>query len=196
MKIKLIKIPNDTDWLNVKDSALTTMGLSIKNRPDSKWKLMILKSEHSPIRDLWFSWKWIDLKSWISVHLVRHSVGATPFVFSQRPDRMKGATEEYDRDKAPQGALVTHKESMNAQAIINASRKRLCYLASKETHEAWQEFVDSLKDYEPELYQLCVPNCIYRNGMCGEPKSCGYNKTEEFKKQSKKYNKLFENKGE
>jgi hypothetical protein len=188
MNIEIIKKPTENDWLLIKDSALTTMGLSVKNKPDEQWKSMILRSEHSPIRDLIYQWKWVGLRSWVSVHFVRHKIGIEHFVKTQRSDRQKDSTY-YDRDRLPQGALVNHKCSANAQAIINISKKRLCHQASTETRQAWQLLLDNLD--EPELIQLCVPTCIYRNGICPEPKSCGYTKTTDFKIKLQQYIALF-----
>ena len=62
----------------------------------------------------------------------------------------------------------------NAQAIINISRKRLCSCASKETREAWGQVVEKLKEVDPVLAEVCVPECIYR-GFCPEiDRCCGY----------------------
>jgi hypothetical protein len=188
MNIEIIKKPTENDWLLIKDSALTTMGLSIKNKPNEQWKAMILRSEHSPIRDLMYQWRWVGLRSWVSVHFVRHKIGIEHFVQTQRSDRQKDDIG-YDRDQLPQGALVNHKCSANAQAIINISKKRLCHQASIETRQAWQLLLDNLD--EPELIKLCVPTCIYRNGICPEPKSCGYTKTADFKIKLQQYTELF-----
>jgi len=191
LKIEIKQTPSQQDWLDVKDSTLTTVDLRVKNPPDSKWKMMILKSEHSPIRDLIVKWKWIDIKSWVSVHFVRHHIGINHFVKTSRPDRQKNSTT-YNRDMLPQGNKVNHKCSANAQAIINISKDRLCYQASPETRNAWEKFLSQLKDSEPELVSLCVPKCVYRNGLCGEPSCCGYNKTDSFQQRSDQYNKLFQ----
>ena len=107
---------------------------------------------------------------------------------TQRSDRQKDDIG-YDRDQLPQGALVNHKCSANAQAIINISKKRLCHQASIETRQAWQLLLDNLD--ELELIKLCVPTCIYRNGICPEPKSCGYTKTADFKIKLQQYTELF-----
>lgn len=64
--------------------------------------------------------------------------------------------------------------------------KRLCSCASVDTRIAWQEFLDSFKDQEPEVYSVCVPDCIYR-GHCYEHKTCGYHKTEQYQEQLKAY---------
>jgi hypothetical protein len=82
--------------------------------------------------------------------------------------------------------------SANAQAIINISRKRLCGKASHETSVLWQSFLDELEKVFPEIIPFCVPECIYRNGICPEVfKSCGYNKTSKFQDNSKNYKKMF-----
>lgn len=76
-----------------------------------------------------------------------------------------------DRNELRQDELVSHEVEINAQATINISRKRLCYQASKETREAWIEYLNGLKLHEPELYKVSVPDCVYRCG-CPEFKSC------------------------
>jgi hypothetical protein len=73
----------------------------------------------------------------------------------------------------PQSQLVTHECIANAQAIINISRKRLCAQASRETNKAWKLVLDAVKKELPELYNVCVPECIYR-GFCPELNSCGW----------------------
>lgn len=180
MKVKFLKVKGT--WRDVADSARTTIGLNEGNKePSSDWKRRMLLCEHSPIRQLILKWKWIDLKSWVSVHLVRHWLGIIHWVKSQRTDRTG-----IDRNKLPQDTPVTHEAEANAQAIINISRRRLCSCASKETREAWQAFLDSFKDKEPELYSVCVKECIYR-GWCYEYTSCGFHKTNAFEAQLQNY---------
>ncbi|MFQ3674971.1 MAG: thymidylate synthase ThyX, partial [Endomicrobiia bacterium] len=91
-----------------------------------------------------------------------------------------------NREDLPQGAEVEHEILANAQAIINISRKRLCNQAAKETREAWKMLLETIKEQEPEIYKVCVPDCIYR-GWCYEFKSCGYHKTPEFVERLKEY---------
>jgi len=136
----------------------------------------MLYSEHSPLRQLIIKWKWINLKYWVSVHLVRHNIGILHYVGTQRTDRTG-----VNRDDLLQSNLVTHECEANAQAIINISRKRLCKQASKETRDAWTDFLGQLSEYEPELANVCVAECIYRNGFCPEFKPCGYNQSDEAK---------------
>jgi len=172
------------NWREVADAARTTIGMEAgSGEPSSEWKRRILKAEHSPIRLLKFKWQWVDLKSWISVHFVRHKFGIEHFVRSQRNDRQ----DEYDRDSAPQSTLITHEAEANAQAIINISRKRLCGQSHAETASAWIEFLETvIKPNEPELYDVCVRECIYR-GTCTEMESCGYDMSTDYLREVERY---------
>jgi len=135
----------------------------------------MLLCEHSPIRQLFIKCKWYELKSWVSVHFVRHKLGIEHWVRTG-----------VNRDELSQGSFVEHEFIATTQAMINISRKRLCNQESKETQEAWKSVLNSIKYEEPELYKVCVPDCIYR-GWCYELKSCGYHKTENFKEKLSAY---------
>ena len=162
-------------WRNVADAANTTVNRDAGTKePSESWKRRMLLCEHSPIRQLLIRAKWYDLKSWVSVHFVRHKFGIEHWVRSQRTDRT-----DTDRDRLPQDNPVEHEILANAQAMIYISRKRLCNRASPETREAWKAVLESIKDQQPELYRVCVPDCIYR-GWCFELKSCGYHNTAEY----------------
>lgn len=185
VKIKIIYTPTDQDWLRVRNNALTTQRKKSNKIPVSELKKRFLISEHSLIRDLKVVWEWIDLPYYVSVHLVRHHQGIEHYVSSQRNDIQK----MFDRRMAPQSSPVNHRCVANAQAILNISKTRLCLNASPETTKAWTMFLQELYYHEPELVQLCVKPCVYRNGICPEVfKPCGYNKTEHYKKYQKAYN--------
>jgi hypothetical protein len=169
-------------WRDVADSCNTTIHKEHGNKePSSSWKKKILLSEHSPIRQLSFKFKWIDIPYWVSVHLVRHKIGIEHFVRTQRTDRTG-----VNRDEIPQGALVEHEIVVNTQAMITISRKRLCKCASNETSKAWKILLETIKVLEPELYDVCVPECVYR-GRCTEFKSCGYVLSKRYKEKTEKY---------
>ena len=55
-------------WQDIKDSTMNTIGKSTGKYPTSDWKHKLLLSEHSPIRKLKISWRWEELKYWVSVH--------------------------------------------------------------------------------------------------------------------------------
>lgn len=182
MKVKYLGTKGT--WREVADSANTTIRKESGTRePSSRWKTRMLLCEHSPIRQLFIRCKWYDLKYWVSVHFVRHKIGIEHWVRSQREDRTGIC-----RDELPQANTVEHEFLANAQAMINISRKRLCKQASKETREAWQAVLESIKEDQPELYRACVPDCIYR-GWCYEFYSCGYHKTKEYQERLKEYRK-------
>jgi hypothetical protein len=171
-----------SSWKNVFDACRTTIGLpETDSEKTSDWKRSILRAEHSPIRQIIIKWKWTSLKYWISVHFVRHKFGIEHYVKTQRSDRT-----DTQRDDLPQSALVDHECIANAQAIIYISRKRLCNHAATETRTAWQLFLESLKNKEPELFSICVPECVYR-GFCPEPKSCGFTETNNYAEKLEEY---------
>lgn len=182
MKIDILKT-NDA-WQDVKNAALSTIGLTKGKAPDHIWKQKIVFCEHSPIRLFRVIWRWVDLKYWVSVHLVRHWLGIEHFVSTQREDRVNDGVP---RDDKKQGAFVKHKCEANVQALINISRKRLCHQASPETREAWQLLKDKISESEPEIAHCMVKECVYRNGLCPEFNSCGYNKSDAFKQELAQY---------
>lgn len=180
MTVKILGIKGT--WREVADSANTTIHLEAGDKePSSKWKRRMLLCEHSPVRQHTIKCKWYDIKSWVSVHFVRHKIGIEHWVRTQRTDRTK-----VDRDELPQDNLIEHEFEANVQAFINISRKRLCRLAAAETREAWQMVLDQIREQEPELYSVCVPDCVYR-GYCYEYRSCGFFKTEDFGKKLSDY---------
>ena len=184
MKIDIFK--HEDNWQDIKDSTMNTIGKTTGAYPTSEWKRKLIMSEHSPIRRLKFYWRWLGLKSWISVHFVRHKIGIEHYVSTQRTDRTG-----INRDELPQGALVNHACEANGQALIYMSRKRLCNCAAVETREAWQKVKAEVAEVEPELASCMVKECIYR-GFCPEMFPCGYAKTEAFRKELAEYRKGFE----
>ncbi len=174
---------SNVDWRSVGDSANITMN-DLEPRtsePSTAWAYRMLLAEHSPIRKLTFDIIMHDLKSWVSVHFVRHKIGIEHFVQSQRTDRTG-----IDRDSLPQDTLVNHEIVLNAQALITISRKRLCNCASPETRSAWEEVMKVVRMRSPLIWSACVPDCVYR-GWCYEMKSCGFHRTDEYKDRLKEY---------
>lgn len=171
----MIKIKTKSTWRDVADAARTTVRKDPgTGEPSAKWKKKILLAEHSPIRQLIYKWKWLSIKYWVSVHLVRHKIGIEHFVSTQRTDR----TGE-NRDVKPQAETVNHECIANAQSIINISRKRLCSQASPETQKVWTKLLEEIHKHDPILYSVCVPECVYR-GFCPELNCCGFVKTKKY----------------
>jgi hypothetical protein len=163
-KTELLKIKGD--WEEVVNDCRSTVGKeALGHTPSPTFKKKILLAEHSPIRDISFKWKWENIKSWITVHWVRHKWEC--FVRSQRTDRTG-----VDRDKMPQDALVDFTGEANVQHLIDTMRKRLCYQAAPETRAYAEDLKKVITEREPEIGNVLVPNCIYRGG-CPEIHSCG-----------------------
>lgn len=180
MKADFIKVVGS--WRDVADAARETIGKEAgEGEPSSAWKRRMLLCEHSPIRSVGIIGRWTELKSWVSVHFVRHAIGIVHWVKSQRSDRTGICRDELRQDE-----FVAHRIEANAQAFINISRRRLCNCASPETRQAWQAMLDAIRPQQPELVEACVPDCIYR-GHCYEYKSCGWHRTEAYRNALKRY---------
>ena len=102
---------------------------------------------------------------------------------------IKELPERFDR-YAPTDLMCL----INAETIINMSRKRLCTKASKETREIWQKVCELIEECDPDLYQHLVPQCVYRGGICPESKCCGYIASEKGQSRLKFYKALFNQK--
>ena len=165
MKTIINKI--DNDWVDIKNKCRTTVNKEYtENNPKSTFKTKLLISEHSPIRLLIVNWSWKNIKSWVATHFSRHKWEC--FISTQRTDRTG-----VNRDESPQSELVIMDGSANAQNLIDTARKRLCFQASKETRKLMEDLKITLKETEPELADVLVPNCIYRCG-CPEFEQCGF----------------------
>lgn len=164
MKTKIIKVKGD--WIEVLNDCRSTVSKGFRDvEPTNKFKKDILIAEHSPIRDIIFKWKWEAIKSWITVHWVRHKWEC--FVSTQRTDRTG-----VNRDKLPQSALVDFTGEANIQSLIDTMRKRLCFKASEETREYAEDLKMAITKEDKIIGDVLVPNCIYRGG-CPEIGTCG-----------------------
>lgn len=115
------------------------------------------------------------------------------YEISAATDNLRDAAEEIKHlpERFDRYAPTSLMGDMNAEAIINMSRKRLCSTASKETREIWEQVIAEVAKVDPDLALFCVKPCIFSGGICREHKSCGFNKTELFQKTLEQYKKLF-----
>lgn len=180
-----IKVIQETSWKRALNAARRTIGKEpLDKEPSDSWKAKILLAEHSPIKLVEYLISFSDLKQWVGVHLLRHE-HMLPFIHSQREDRRK---LNCSRDELPQGTPNDQDFYVNAQTLINISRKRLCMKASKETREAWQAVKDEIRKIDPVMADKMVPNCVY-SGFCREMDCCGFSKSEKFKEELSNYRK-------
>lgn len=170
-KVELLKMPSESDWAWVKTCTLNTVGKTSTKLPTAEWKRKIIEAEHSPLRELWFGVR-MTIPSYVSVHFVRHHIGANHYVQSQRNDRQSN----YDRTKAPQDTMVSHIMSVNAQELVFIAHKRLCRQADPYTRKVMEEIVRQVVELYPEFESVLVRLCKYRGGLCTEFYPCGYNK--------------------
>ena len=171
-----VVITRATSWKEVLNAARFTQRKEpIDKEPSTKFKKKIIKAEHSPLRCLIFNIDLYDIPYFVSVHLCRH-VHAQPFVSTSRPD-IDGSQPPREYQKKTD--LVNMRLFVNAEEILNISRKRLCTRAEKETRNVWFEVVSCLWQIDPELANACRPQCFYR-GFCPEFESCGLANTDVF----------------
>lgn len=166
--VKIIK--KDADWKLAKNECRTTVNKdATDNEPSKSFINNLIISEHSPLRLIRFIFKFENIPHFTMGHFVRHHVGVEKFVGTQRSDRTG-----VDRSELSQTNPVTMDMEVNGQSLIDISRKRLCYQASRETREIWEDVKYTVYDsMEIELSNAMVPNCVYRCG-CPEFKSCGF----------------------
>ena len=181
--MKNIKVTALTSNKEVLESArITVWKDNIDKEPSKNFMEAIYKSEHSPIRNKIFKFYVEAIPYWLSVHFVRHWVGSNPqmqpYVATNRNDRVD---IEAHRDELTNMELV-----LNAQSIIDISKLRLCGVAHIEAQKLWQAFLNELRNIDEELFNNCVPNCIYR-GFCPEQKCCRRIYTDVYKKWRKEY---------
>ena len=181
MEVDIRELTGTQEILN--RARVTVWKDEIENAPKTAFLADMYLSEHSPIRDRWFTIHIRGIKSWVATHFVRHHEGFTPYVSTQRDDRV----EYYgSRDDRRQGELINMDITINAQAFINVSRKRLCGKSHAETQVVWQKILNNLKEIDLELYNVCVPECVYR-GFCTEKESCGRTESKTYQEMRKRY---------
>ena len=168
MKVEIVKYPTENDWLLVKKCTLVTVGKETNNPATEQFKKGLLKSRHSPIRELKFVFYLTDIPYWVSVHLCRH-IHAQPYVKTQRNDRQGF----YDRNSAPQNAPVDMMWSVNGEELITIANKRLCMQASAETRELVKAICNEVIKVCPEFQDELVPMCVRNGGVCYEMFPCG-----------------------
>ena len=127
-KTEILKIKGDWEEV-VNDCRATVKKRPLGKEPSVAFKKAILISEHSPIRDISVKFKWANIKYWVAMHWKTHHWESR--VDSQRNDRQS----RYDRESAPQDALIDFIGDPNIQHTIDTWRKRLCRMASQETRE-------------------------------------------------------------
>lgn len=173
-----------SDWDNALSAARFTVGKDtpIGKMPSDEWRHQMCASEHSPLREVVYRVECYDVPRRAMSHLVRHHEGIEKFVCTSRPDRNPNADP----------FLVNVAFTINAQALIQISRVRLCFKAWHQTLVVWKTIVDEIRLIDPVVAQYCVCNCLYRLGICPETPSCNYVNSDGWKAKALAYIKLFD----
>lgn len=203
MKKPTVEVVQETPWKRALNAARRTIGKKpLDKEPSEEWKKKVIMAEHSPIKLVEYRISYTDLRQWVGVHILRHPY-TLPMIHTQRVDRrdidamvekvmgildddIKKSEDFNKRDYLFQGEVNDQDFYVNAQTLINISRKRLCACASPETRYAWKLVKDAVAEFDPTMAAFMVPNCVYR-GRCPEVNSCGYWTTEKHHKAVDEY---------
>ncbi len=170
-----VEIKQVTQWSRALDAARMTVGKPrLDKEPSDAFKRKMLLAEHSPIRLVEFDITLRRVPYFVAMHLTRHKHGVEFFCSTSRSDRTG-----VDRRERKQTDLVDMQMSLNAQALMTISRKRLCACADAETQKVWRMVIKALDGVDPILASKCVAECQYR-GFCPEDDSCGFAGTDWF----------------
>lgn len=174
MKDLKVTAEHVTSWDLAYELALATEGKVPTTPVTDKWVYKMLTAEHSPLRGKLYKIRIENCPTFVWTHFVRHKIGVEWFIQSQRDDRRDNPAP---RAEMPQGSPNNGVMLINAQALINISRKRLCNKASEETREVWKVVRDAVSKIDSIMAAFMTRECVYRGGFCPEMKSCGYAKS-------------------
>lgn len=168
---------------------------------------------HSFVRSQRFYITLSGIPQFVANQLVRHKVGVEWVMKSKRTDRggadfgesLTALADLALDSSASRGDLANRIVKLqyefdrqaptnlfgdlNAQAIINISRDRLCAAASDQTRLVWQAVIDEIAKVDPALAAHCVRPCV-ATGICRERK-CAYRISKAYGHERKKYLLLF-----
>lgn len=183
-------------WKKVLKSSRVTIGKADLNKePSEEFKKAILKSQHSPIRKLKFEVEFTDIPSHITQQFSRHHIACSTnplYVFSEEiiptdiEHFVKTSREDRTRIKREdrkQTDPVNYEFEINAQGLIDASKKRLCVCADPVAIKAWNKVKKAVSELEPLLADKMQPTCVHM-GFCPEdPKlvKCNFIESSKYK---------------
>lgn len=99
---------------------------------------------------------------------------------------IRSMPEEFDRYAPTDLSFI-----INAEALINLARKRLCFKASDITTYVVGLINRKVGAIDRDLARHLVPQCVYRNGLCSERPSCGFISSDAGNTVLNKYAKIY-----
>lgn len=95
---------------------------------------------------------------------------------------------EWLKNNADRETPVNLSLCINAQSLIDMAKFRLCTgCASPGTVVVFHAIKDEISKVDPDLASVMVRKCVYRGGICGEPRCCGFNGTQKFREELSQY---------
>ena len=90
--------------------------------------------------------------------------------------------EEIDwlAENADRNTKVNLSLLVNAQSLIDMAKLRLCNCAHVETRAVFNRIKQEIAKIDPSLASIMVRKCVYRGGLCGEMRCCGFNNSPAF----------------
>lgn len=102
--------------------------------------------------------------------------------FDEVRDILTDLRENSDRNTPVDLGLL-----INAQSLIDMSKMRVCIMAHADTRKIFADMREKVREIDPALAAMMVRKCVYRGGICGESRCCGFNNTEAFMKELQQY---------
>ncbi len=104
-------------------------------------------------------------------------------------DEINDVCEELDwlKNNADRYTPVNLSLLVNAQSLIDMSKLRLCNQAHVETRMVFNRIKEEIAKIDPSLASMMVRKCVYRGGLCGEMRCCGFNNTLAFQDEMRAY---------
>lgn len=101
-------------------------------------------------------------------------------------DIIKGMPNRFDRFAPTNFSFI-----ISAEGLITMANKRLCVASvSPETREVVQQIINAASVVDTDLAKHCVKPCV-ATGICREAKSCGFIKSDLYRRQRNDYKLLF-----
>lgn len=121
----------------------------------------------------------LEIPEWIAICTAPRSVAMQlethkkkdRFYLWMESGRTDWATEESQRGYS-RGQPVRFAFVFTARSIIEISHYRLCRKAEQPTREFMRLLKEKIRKDEPELANMMMPMCAYRNGLCTEMHGC------------------------
>lgn len=95
---------------------------------------------------------------------------------------LKGCIEDVEwlAENSDRNTKVNLSLLVNAQSLIDMAKLRLCNCAHVETREVFNKIKQEIAKIDPSLAAMMVRKCVYRGGICGEMRCCGFNSSPAF----------------